>query len=82
MILVSVITGASYKSVDPSVAIDKYQSAISLLCDAGRLMQAAKLSKQVAELFENLQPPVKQSRPQKQMTFRDCKINRDIIVYT
>jgi len=45
--------GASYKSVDPSVAIDKYQSAISLLCDAGRLMQAAKLSKQVAELFEN-----------------------------
>ena len=53
MILVSVITGASYKSVDPSVAIDKYQSAISLLCDAGRLMQAAKLSKQVAELFEN-----------------------------
>jgi alpha-soluble NSF attachment protein len=53
VILVSVITGASYKSVDPSVAIDKYQSAISLLCDAGRLMQAAKLSKQVAELFEN-----------------------------
>ena len=53
MILVSVITGASYKSVDPSVAIDKYQSAISLLCDAGRLMQAAKLSKQVAELFKD-----------------------------
>ena len=26
-------------------------------------------------------PPVQQSRPQKQMTFRDCKINTDIIVY-
>lgn len=42
-----------YKNVDPAIAVEKYQSAISLLCDAGRLTQAAKLSKEVAEIFEN-----------------------------
>lgn len=46
-------TGAMYKNVDPAIAVEKYQSAISLLCDAGRLTQAAKLSKEVAEIFEN-----------------------------
>jgi len=49
--------GACYKNVDSAVAIEKYQSAISLLCDAGRLTQAAKLSKEVAELFENDEGP-------------------------
>lgn len=45
-------SGACYRKVDPKAAIEKYQSAVSLLCDNGRLMQAAKLSKQIAELFE------------------------------
>jgi len=45
--------GACYRKVDPKAAIEKYQSAVSLLCDKGRLMQAAKLSKEIAELFEN-----------------------------
>lgn len=45
--------GACYRKSDPKAAIEKYQSAVSLLCDAGRLTQAAKLSKEIAELFEN-----------------------------
>jgi len=45
--------GACYKSTNPTEAIKTYRSAITLLCDAGRLTQAAKLSKEVAELFEN-----------------------------
>jgi alpha-soluble NSF attachment protein len=36
-----------------SEAVGCYRSAVTLLCDAGRLNQAAKLSKQIAEIFEN-----------------------------
>mmetsp|Transcript_16596 Transcript_16596/g.23560 ORF Transcript_16596/g.23560 Transcript_16596/m.23560 type:complete len:316 (+) Transcript_16596:135-1082(+) len=45
--------GACYKKTNPVEAIAAYRSSISLLCDAGRLTQAAKLSKEVAEIFEN-----------------------------
>jgi alpha-soluble NSF attachment protein len=45
--------GACFKKDDTTKAITSYRSAISLLCDSGRLTQAAKLSKEVAELFEN-----------------------------
>lgn len=45
--------GHCYKKVDTKKAIASYRSSIELLCDAGRLTQAARLSKEVAELFEN-----------------------------
>lgn len=45
--------GASLKKSNPSEAIGCYRSAVTLLCDAGRLNQAAKLSKEIAEIFEN-----------------------------
>uniref|UniRef100_A0A7S2IBT3 Alpha-soluble NSF attachment protein n=1 Tax=Helicotheca tamesis TaxID=374047 RepID=A0A7S2IBT3_9STRA len=45
--------GSCYKKSDPSKAIECYRSAVTLLCDAGRLTQAAKLSKEVAEIYEN-----------------------------
>mmetsp|Transcript_5276 Transcript_5276/g.11978 ORF Transcript_5276/g.11978 Transcript_5276/m.11978 type:complete len:317 (-) Transcript_5276:284-1234(-) len=45
--------GACLKNSNPSEAIGCYRSAVTLLCDAGRLNQAAKLSKQIAEIFEN-----------------------------
>mmetsp|Transcript_38722 Transcript_38722/g.81126 ORF Transcript_38722/g.81126 Transcript_38722/m.81126 type:complete len:317 (+) Transcript_38722:195-1145(+) len=45
--------GACLKKTSPSEAIGCYRSAVTLLCDAGRLNQAAKLSKQIAEIFEN-----------------------------
>lgn len=45
--------GAVLKKSMPSEAIGCYRSAVTLLCDAGRLNQAAKLSKQIAEIFEN-----------------------------
>ena len=44
--------GACYKKDNPTEAIGSYRAAISLLCDNGRLNQAAKLSKEVGELFE------------------------------
>jgi len=44
--------GTCFQKCDPSNAIDCYRSAVTLLCDAGRLNQAAKLSKQIAEIFE------------------------------
>jgi len=44
--------GACYKKDNPTEAVASYRSAITLLCDNGRLTQAAKLSKEVAELFE------------------------------
>ena len=45
--------GACLKKSNPSEAIGCYRSAVTLLCDAGRLNQAAKLSKEIAEIFEN-----------------------------
>lgn len=45
--------GACLKKSNPAEAIGCYRSAVTLLCDAGRLNQAAKLSKQIAEIFEN-----------------------------
>jgi len=45
--------GSCYKKSSPSDAVDAYRAAVSILCDAGRLTQAAKLSKQCGELFEN-----------------------------
>jgi len=45
--------GHSYKKVNSEAAITAYRSAISSMCNAGRLTQAAKLSKEVAELYEN-----------------------------
>lgn len=45
--------GGCYKKSNPSDALAAYKSAVSLLVDAGRLLQAAKLSKECAELFEN-----------------------------
>ena len=34
-------------------AVQSYQSAISIMMDSGRLLQAAKMSRECAELFEN-----------------------------
>ena len=45
--------GACLKKSNPSEAVGCYRSAVTLLCDAGRLNQAAKLSKEIAEIFEN-----------------------------
>lgn len=45
--------GACLQKSNPADAIGCYRSAVTLLCDAGRLNQAAKLSKQIAEIFEN-----------------------------
>lgn len=45
--------GHAYKKIDADAAIAAYRSAISHLCNGGRLTQAAKLSKEVAELYEN-----------------------------
>jgi len=45
--------GHAYKKVNPEAAITAYRSAISYMCNAGRLTQAAKISKEVAELYEN-----------------------------
>jgi len=46
-------SGSCYKKVVPTDAVGVYRSAISLLCDAGRLTQAAKLSKEIGDIFEN-----------------------------
>ena len=45
--------GACLKKSNPNEAVGCYRSAVTLLCDAGRLNQAAKLSKEIAEIFEN-----------------------------
>ncbi len=46
-------TGHCYKKCEPKKAVVAYRESISMLCDAGRLSQAARLSKQTGELFEN-----------------------------
>ncbi|GAX15668.1 alpha-soluble NSF attachment protein [Fistulifera solaris] len=45
--------GSCYKKSHPADAVSAYQSSISLLTDAGRLSQAAKLCKECAELYES-----------------------------
>lgn len=45
--------GACLQKTNPNEAVGCYRSAVTLLCDAGRLNQAAKLSKNIAEIFEN-----------------------------
>jgi alpha-soluble NSF attachment protein len=46
-------TGSCLKKVNAVDAVQAYEAAITLLTDAGRLTQAAKLCKECAELFEN-----------------------------
>mmetsp|Transcript_16633 Transcript_16633/g.24886 ORF Transcript_16633/g.24886 Transcript_16633/m.24886 type:complete len:310 (-) Transcript_16633:320-1249(-) len=46
-------SGHCYKKSDPKKAIVAFRESISMLCDAGRLSQAARLSKETGELFEN-----------------------------
>jgi alpha-soluble NSF attachment protein len=45
--------GSCYKKSNPVDAVSSYQSAVSLLTDAGRLTQAAQLCKECAELYES-----------------------------
>ena len=45
--------GHCYKKTDAKKAITAYRDSISMLCDAGRLSQAARLSKDTGALFEN-----------------------------
>lgn len=45
--------GSNYKKADPEKAMESFNAAILLMTDAGRVMQAAKLSKECAELYEN-----------------------------
>ena len=46
-------TGSSYKKSNATKAISAYQQAVSLYCDNARILQAGKLSKEIAELYEN-----------------------------
>mmetsp|Transcript_37332 Transcript_37332/g.57305 ORF Transcript_37332/g.57305 Transcript_37332/m.57305 type:complete len:310 (+) Transcript_37332:107-1036(+) len=45
--------GSCYKKSSPPKAVKAYRTAVEILSDAGRLTQAAKLSKECGELFEN-----------------------------
>lgn len=46
-------TGQCYKKSSPSDAVSAFQQAVSLYTDNARITQAAKLSKEIAELYEN-----------------------------
>lgn len=46
-------SGQNFKKADPEKAMESFNAAIMLMTDAGRVMQAAKLSKECAELYEN-----------------------------
>jgi len=54
--------GSCYKKSNPLEAVTAYQSAVTLLCDNGRLTQAAKLCKEIAELYETDSGAVGDSR--------------------
>jgi alpha-soluble NSF attachment protein len=41
------------QKVNPTDAIEYFRTAISMLCDAGRFSNAAKLQKQIAEIYES-----------------------------
>lgn len=45
--------GSCFKKTSSVDAVQSFQSAISLMMDGGRLTQAAKMSRECAELFEN-----------------------------
>lgn len=45
--------GSCFKKASPPDAIEAYREAITLLCDAGRLTQAAKLSKEIGDIFDS-----------------------------
>ncbi|KAG7365120.1 soluble NSF attachment protein, SNAP [Nitzschia inconspicua] len=45
--------GTCYKKSSPSDAVKAYQQAVSLYTDNARITQAAKLSKEIAEIYEN-----------------------------
>jgi len=45
--------GTCYKKSNPADAVAAYQQAVSLYTDNARITQAAKLSKEIAELYEN-----------------------------
>jgi len=47
------MTGACYKKSSPADAVPVYQQAVSLYTDNARITQAAKLCKEIAELYEN-----------------------------
>jgi alpha-soluble NSF attachment protein len=49
----NLIIGSNFKKADPEKAMESFNAAIMLMTDAGRVMQAAKLSKECAELYEN-----------------------------
>ena len=46
-------TGTCYKKSSPADAVKAYQQAVSLYTDNARITQAAKLCKEIAELYEN-----------------------------
>ena len=48
-----ILTGSNFKKADPEKAMESFNAAILLMTDAGRVMQAAKLCKECAELYEN-----------------------------
>jgi len=43
----------NFKKSDPQKAMEAYNAAIMLMTDAGRVLQAAKLSKECAQVYEN-----------------------------
>jgi len=45
--------GHCYKKTEPEKGINAFRESISILCDNGRLTQAARLAKEVGDLFEN-----------------------------
>jgi len=45
--------GTCYKKSNPADAVQAYAQAVSLYSDNARITQAAKLSKEIAELYEN-----------------------------
>ena len=45
--------GSCYKKSNPGDAVRAYQQAVSLYTDNARITQAAKLCKEIAELYEN-----------------------------
>lgn len=45
--------GTCYKKSSPADAVQAYQQAVSLYTDNARITQAAKLCKEIAELYEN-----------------------------
>ena len=49
------VLGTCYKKCNPTDAIAVYRQAVSLYTDNARITQAAKLSKEIGELFENEQ---------------------------